>query len=205
MLFMSITEQQFFNASKIIGCKISAIKAVYEVEAAGRGYLPDGRVKILFEGHRFWKRLSKVGKVPDTELVKQAKLHPNVLYKKWDKTQYKGGAAEWDRMSEAMAICSALNVNPTIALDSASYGSFQIMAENHLLCGYANSHEMLAAYNSKGEAEQLDSFCRFVKSTGLDDELRDKNWAKFAEGYNGTSYRENNYDKKLAAADARYS
>jgi len=74
MLFMSITEQQFFNASKIIGCKISAIKAVYEVEAAGRGYLPDGRVKILFEGHRFWKRLSKVGKVPDTELVKQAKL-----------------------------------------------------------------------------------------------------------------------------------
>jgi hypothetical protein len=200
-----ITEQQFFNASKIIGCSISAIRAVYDVEAAGRGYLTDGRVKILFEGHRFWKRLSKVGGVTDIVLQQQAKLHPNVLYKNWDKKQYKGGAAEWDRMSEAIALCSELNVNPIIALDSASYGSFQIMGENALLCGYANSQEMLAAYNSKGEAEQLDSFCRFVKATGLDDELRAKNWAAFAKGYNGTSYRENSYDKKLAAADKKYS
>lgn len=202
---MAITEQQFFNASKIIGCKISAIKAVYEIEAAGRGYLADGRVKILFEGHRFWRQLSKVGNVPDKELAKQSKAHPNVLYKTWDKTQYKGGSAEWDRMSEAMALCSELNVSPTIALDSASFGSFQIMGSNAELCGYANSHEMLAAYNTKGEAEQLDSFCRFVKSTKLDDELRDKNWAAFAKGYNGTQYKLNSYDTKLAAADARFS
>lgn len=199
-----LTEQNFFNAAKIIGCKISAIKAVYEVEAAGRGYLSDGRVKILFEGHRFWKALKKAGADPQKFIAANQK-YKNVLYEFWDKKQYKGGTGEWDRMSQAIEICKALNVDPVLALNSASYGAFQILGENAVMCGYANSHEMLAAFNAKGEAEQLDAFCRFVKSKKLDDELRAKNWPAFAEGYNGTAYRLNNYHTKLAAADLRFS
>ena len=194
-----ITEQQFKDAAAIIGCETAAIKAVYEVEAAGRGYLPDGRVKILFEGHRFWKQIVKSGADP-VKFISLNKEYSNVLYKKWDKKQYLGGAKEWDRVSKAIEVCNKLNLAPELALDSASYGSFQIMGENSALCGYATAHEMLAAYNNVGEQEQLNSFCRFVKSTGLDDELRSKNWAAFAQGYNGTAFRENKYDVKLATA-----
>jgi hypothetical protein len=199
-----ITEQHFFNAAKIIGCKISVIKAVYDVEAGSQGYLLDGRVKILFEGHRFWKAVAKAGGKPDT-FIKNNKNYANVLYKDWDKSQYKGGAGEWDRMSQALEVCKELLLPTTLALDSASYGSFQIMGENAKLCGYADSQAMLAAYNNGGEAEQLDSFCSFVKSTKLDDELRAKNWAGFARGYNGTQYAKNRYDLKLEAADKKYS
>lgn len=199
-----ITEQEFDDAANIIGCAVSSIKAVYEVEAAGKGYLPDGRVKILFEGHRFWKQLVKNGVNPTNHISNNPK-YSNVLYQKWDRTQYKGGAAEWDRVSQAIEVCVSLNLSPVLALNSASYGSFQIMGENSYLCGYNDSQDMLAKYNSGGEGEQLASFCRFVKSAHLDDELIAKNWVAFAKGYNGSQYALNHYDTKLAAADKKYS
>lgn len=194
-----ITEDEFKDAANIIGCETNAIKAVYQVEAAGKGYLPDGRVKILFEGHRFWKQLVKAGIDPVT-FISANKQYSNVLYQKWDKKQYKGGTKEWDRMSEAIEVCTQLNLSPELALDSASYGSFQIMGSNAELCGYNSAQDMLTKYNEGGESEQLQSFCRFVKATHLDDELRDKKWVKFAEGYNGTSQALNNYSGKLEAA-----
>ena len=61
-----ITEQEFKEAADLIGCDIPAIKAVFDTEAAGAGFLRDGRVKILFEGHRFWKQLAKAGFDPTT-------------------------------------------------------------------------------------------------------------------------------------------
>lgn len=194
-----ISEQQFKEAAGIIGCDTAAIKAVYEVETAGRGYLSDGRVKILFEGHRFWKNLEKAGANPKL-FIDENYFYSDVLYKDWDSDKYKGGEAEWARMSKAIEVCTKLNVSPIIALDSASYGCFQILGENCKLCGYATSQEMLAAFNNDGEAEQLNAFCRFVIAVKLDDELRLKNWAKFAQGYNGSRYRENMYDAKLNKA-----
>ena len=199
-----ITENEFKVAADLIGCEINVIKAVYYVEAAGRGYLPDKRVKILFEGHRFWKNLQKAGADPQA-FIKANPGYSNVLYKFWDKKQYKGGAFEWMRMSLAIEVCNKLGVPTECAMDSASYGSFQILGENSVACGYATAHEMIAAYNNGGEAEQLNSFVRFVKATGLDDELRAKNWAAFAKGYNGTAFRLNKYDTKLANQYLKYS
>lgn len=199
-----ISELEFKDAATIVGCEVACIKAVYEVEAAGRGYLPDGRVKILFEGHRFWKILRSLG-VKGKALEQASKKYPNVLYQKWDKKQYKGGPAEWDRVSQAYLVCELLGVPASNALEAASYGSFQIMGENAELCGYFNAHEMLSAYNNGGEQEQLNSFCRFVKNTRLDDELISKSWAAFAQGYNGTAFRENKYDVKLSAAYEKFT
>lgn len=205
----TLTDQHFRNAAYQLNCEIAAIRAVYHVEANGSGYLDDGaikgqrddqdRVKILFEGHRFWKQLVRLGKNP-AEFIAMHPEYVNVLYKDWDKTQYRGGSAEWDRMSMAMEVCSKLGVAPEAALDSASYGAFQIMGENAQLCGYATAQEMLAAFNLKGEEEQLMAFCRFVKSKLLDGYLRARNWAKFAEGYNGSAFRKNAYDVKLINA-----
>jgi N-acetylmuramidase len=54
------------------------------------------------------------------------------------------------------------------------------------------------------EANQLDSFVRYVLTNGLAKHLRNKSWAAFAEGYNGKDYKINNYDKKLAAAYKKF-
>lgn len=204
-----ISEQEFLNVANELKCEVAVLKTVYKVEANGSGFLDDGlikgehdsedRVKILFEGHRFWKALSKIKGI-DIEgfLAKEEnREYKNVLYKFWDKKQYKGGEAEWKRMSKAIEVCNKLNVSTDLALDSASYGSFQIMGENHDLCGYASSHEMLADYNKRGEIAQLESFVKFVKSKNLVRYLISKNFPKFAEGYNGSAYRENQYDVKL--------
>ena len=199
-----LTEKDFKEAADLIGCAVSCIKAVYEVEAAGRGYLPDGRVKILFEGHRFWKILLKLG-IAEAKIQAVSFKYKNVLYKNWDKTKYKGGKAEWDRMAQAYMVCDELGVTRSVAFQAASYGSFQIMGENFAACGYTDAQAMLAAYNNGGEAEQLRSFVRFVKAKKLDDELRAKNWDKFAEGYNGTGYRENKYHIKLKTAELKFA
>jgi hypothetical protein len=55
---------------------------------------------------------------------------------------------------------------------------------------------------AESEANQLEGMINFIKSAKLDDELRAKNWAGFARGYNGSGYRANQYDTRLAKAYA---
>lgn len=198
-----LTKEQFASAATLINCEVAVIKAVYDVEAAGQALLKDGRIKILFEGHRFWRQLVKSGKDPQAILSKHPELS-NVLYRTWDRTNYKGGTGEWNRMSLAIQACQLAGVPSELALRSASYGAFQIMGENCLKCGYDSAHEMIFEYNKGGEGEQLDSFIRFVQSTHLDDELRTHKWAEFAEGFNGTAYKLNKYDTKLRNAYLKF-
>ncbi|AZA64465.1 DUF3380 domain-containing protein [Chryseobacterium carnipullorum] len=51
----TLTEQDYINAAKELGCEVAAIKAVAEVESRGSGFLSSGEPKILFERHRFYK------------------------------------------------------------------------------------------------------------------------------------------------------
>ena len=39
----------------------AVVRAVLQVESDGKGFLKDGRPKILFEGHIFWQELEKHG------------------------------------------------------------------------------------------------------------------------------------------------
>lgn len=194
-----IEQKDFQKAAQKIGCEVAAIKAVYQVETSGRGYLPDGRVKILFEGHRFWKSLTKAAKDP-MAFVQANQQYSTILYKNWNKAFYIGGVGEWNRMSKAIEVCKMIGADPELALDSASYGSFQIMGENSVICGYATAQEMLADFNTRGEIAQLDAFVNFVKSKKIDKHLVTKNWPAFAADFNGTAYRLNQYDVKLIRA-----
>ena len=52
----TLTAADFARAAKNLNVEIAAIRAVAEVEAAGAGFLPDGRPAILYEAHIFHKR-----------------------------------------------------------------------------------------------------------------------------------------------------
>jgi hypothetical protein len=187
---MNLKFSDIEHAAKLLGVQPCAVKAVVEVESSGSGFLPDGRVKILFEGHIFWKELRKRGIDP------AAHAAPDILYPKWDRSKYKGGAAEYERLDAAALI------NRDAALCSASYGLFQIMGFNHKACGFDTVQGFVDAQKN-GEAEQLQAFCAFIQSEKLGKFLAALDFAGFALRYNGPGYAENRYDEKLRRAYER--
>jgi hypothetical protein len=50
-----LNDNDLQEAAQLFNCDVPAIKAVAEVESSGDGFLSDGRVKILFEGLKFFK------------------------------------------------------------------------------------------------------------------------------------------------------
>lgn len=178
--------------------ELAAVKAVYKVESNGKGFVGD-QPKILFEGHVFWQRLKDLGLRPET----LARGNEDILYPKWTKEFYVGGGAEHGRLERAMAI------HRDAALESASWGLFQIMGYHWKRLGYASIDEFVALM-SEHESKQLDAFCRFINDKKdrsgrtLTRMLAEKDWSSFAYCYNGEGYRKNAYDDKLRDQYQRY-
>ncbi|AQR75000.1 N-acetylmuramidase domain-containing protein [Sphingomonas sp. LM7] len=168
------------KAADEIGCDVAAVKAVIDVESRG-GFLSDTRPKILFERHVFSKRTG--GRFDQS--------NPDISSTK--PGGYKGGAAEFDRLARAIAL------DRRAALQSASWGAFQIMGYHHEALGKPDVEDFCRGM-CNSEDDHLDAFVRFVKLNRLDDELRRRDWAGFARGYNGPAYLKNRYDTKMAAA-----
>lgn len=183
-----LTTSDFHAAAALLGVDVPTVMAVAEVESAGAGFLPDGQVKILFEAHIF-SRLTRGA---------YNRSHPEISSAGWDRTLYKGGAQEHTRLQAAVAL------DRNAALQSASWGMFQIMGFNYARCGFANVQEFVNAM-VRSEGEHLQAFCRFVRSMRLDDELQRRDWAAFAAGYNGASFAANRYDTRLAQAYTRFN
>ena len=182
------------EAAKAAEIKPCALWAVRQVESAGNGYLPDGRLKILFEGHVFWEQLKRFGIDPQ----KYARDNPEIVYPSGTKPHYKTGAGEHERLEKAKSI------HPEAALCSASWGAFQIMGFNHKLCGFDRVDQFVQKLQT-GFPAQLEAVIAFLKTRRLDRHLKadPPNWAAFAEGYNGKGYRRNDYDHKLQRAYAQ--
>jgi len=165
------------------------MEAVAEVESAGSGFLADGRVKILFEGHVFWRRLQAYGIDP----MQHVSGNGDVLYHLWTKRHYVGGAGEYDRLNRAARI------HEVAAYDATSWGKFQILGEHAVRLGYGDSVRF-AGQMALHEREHLDAFLRYCREYGLIDELRRQDTPAFARAYNGPRYTRNRYDEKIDRA-----
>lgn len=185
---MPISEQQFKLAAQILQCDVAAVKAVAEVESRGNGFDPEGFPKTLFEGHWFFKYTKG----------KYATSHPSLCYKTWTKAHYgKTWQVEKDRLSTAMTL------DRTSAMLSASWGGFQIMGFNFAQCGYKTVQQFVTDM-CKSEDAQLLAFVEIIKSFGLADELRNLDFDSFAYRYNGVDYKKNDYAGKLLRAYKKY-
>jgi hypothetical protein len=179
-----LTDDDFANAAQVLGCDVAAIHTVSDVESAGSGFLPapDNRPKILFESHQF--HLETVGKFDQS--------HPEISTPTWVRNYGAAGAHQYDRLEVAKSLDLAA------AFSSASWGRYQIMGENHRLCGWDDVAEFVSdMYDS--EANHLIAFTHYLQSTGIVADLAAHNWVSFALRYNGRGERANNYDGKLAA------
>lgn len=163
------------------------VLAVAEVESGGRKDLPDGRPQILFEAQWFHKF---TGGVYDTS-------HPNISSPTWDRTLYKGGALEYERLAEAEAL------DEDAALKSASWGLFQIMGFNHAAAGFPTVQGFVAAIRGDDDAD-MQAFINFVRSNpGMLEALRRRDDYTFARLYNGIG-QVDYYATKIAQARAHY-
>ncbi|WP_461043353.1 N-acetylmuramidase domain-containing protein, partial [Spirosoma harenae] len=50
---LRLTQADYEAAAALLRIPVAYVKAVRDVESNGFGYLPDGRITIRFEGHRF--------------------------------------------------------------------------------------------------------------------------------------------------------
>lgn len=191
----SLSPSALDRAAKDLGCELAALQAVVDVESSGRGFLSDGRVKILFEAHVFW-RYTK-GRYEST--------HPTICCRQWTKEHYaRGPTADERGDGELRRLELAEQLNRTAALMSASFGAFQLMGFNFALCGYTAVGAFCDGMRESA-AKQLQAFVAYIEHTGLADELRDRRWAAFARRFNGSGYRANLYDEKLALAYGRHN
>jgi hypothetical protein len=172
------------QAAARLQCESAAIWAVCDIESAGGGFLPDKRPKILFEAQLFARLTQHYWD----------QTHPDISSPVWNRALYGAtGAHQYDRLAQAMAL------DEDAALESASWGMFQVLGMNFAQCGFASVGAYVTAM-CQGEGAQLAAFCDFCRRGGLDRYLRAHDWTRFALAYNGPGEAANGYDTKLAAA-----
>ncbi|GLK63353.1 N-acetylmuramidase domain-containing protein [Paracoccus kondratievae] len=183
-----LTDIDVARVGRLIGVGEDEIRAVIEVETSGGGFDSQGRPKMLFEPHVFWRELGPGQKRTAAEASGMA-------YQRWGTKPYPKDS--YPRLALAMKI------DASAALRSASWGLGQILGSNHRAAGYPTPGDMVAAF-CDSETAHLEAMMNFIISEGLDDDLRRHDWSGFARGYNGAGYATHGYHTRLAAAFARW-
>ena len=165
-----------------IGVGEDEIHAILDVESRGRGFDKKGRVIMLFEPHIFYRELRR------DKAKRQKAVKAGLAYAKW-RSKYPKDS--YPRLTRAMKI------DREAAIRSCSWGLGQIMGFNHGMVGYPSAEEMVKAF-AADEDNQLEAIIDFIVKAGLDDEIRRRDWAGFARGYNGPGYKKHNYHGRLA-------
>jgi hypothetical protein len=211
-----ISEKAFQDSAKQIGCAVSVIKAVAEVESGSSGFLENGDLKILFEPYVFGRLTG--GKYKDkTVTITQTKkdahgkeypftfTYPLSLTGNWDihACHYGDPGIQWQKVQAAILL------DKNAAQESCSYGKFQVMGFNHDLAGYPSAEAMLNDFKIS-EDRHLQAFTYFIIKSGMAPDLISHNFKRFAIRYNGLGYdkhtptRLDDYDYLLEQAEKKY-
>lgn len=145
------------------------------------GFFTDGRPQILFERHVFQRLTGKRFDAtnPDVSGDTGRPYGPS-------------GSHQYDRLSEA------LGLDPTAALQSASWGIGQTLGENYTEAGFASPYDLVTAMFASEDAQIIGAANEMIH-TGCAKALAVHDWKAFARIYNGPGYAQNNYDAKLAS------
>lgn len=192
----TLSGSDLVKAAELLGVPVAAVATVAQVESSGHGFDATDKPAILFERHVFYKQLIKNGK-SDTDVASLAERMPNIVNQK--RGGYVGGSGEQGRFS------SACQIDETSAIESCSWGMFQIMGYHWARLGYTDAQDF-RLHMQESEGEQLQAFCKFILTDAdLLKALKEQSWDVFAQRYNGPAYKENLYDVKLARAFEKLS
>jgi hypothetical protein len=200
---MKLTNDDYTLAAVILGCDISIIRAITKIESKGNGFLSSGEVKILYEPFQFGRLTQH--KWNGAIFSFDGMAYPISLKGKWSVPACRYGS---ERIQHKK-LTFAKSLDNSAALQSCSWGLFQLMGFNYKLCGYQNVFDFVEAMNIS-EGKQLAAFCNFIVSVGLKEAFQSKKFKEIAIKFNGKSYHQNtpqiedDYDYKLSEADKQY-
>lgn len=185
---LPLTDADIAAAAKRLNVEPAVIAAVAEVESAGGGFLADKRPKILFEAHVFGRLTAH----------RHDASHPNISAPAWDRSLYgASGAHQYDRLAEA------IKLDRNAALQSASWGRFQILGQNYSIAGVPDVERFVAAM-CESENEHLKAFINFCSARDIIRYLAVHDWRSFTRVYNGPG-QVDYYAQKLAEAYRKHA
>lgn len=191
-----LKRQDLQQAADRLGVPLASVMAVNQVESRGEGFAANGRPVILFERHVMRRQLLAHG-VDEFTVGALSAARPGLV--NIQPGGYIGGTAEHQRLAQAQQI------HAVAALESASWGLFQIMGYHWQRLGYHDAQHF-ANTMALSEAAQLDAFVTYIETDpALHKALKGRKWAEFARRYNGPAYARNLYDVKLARAYAQFA
>jgi peptidoglycan hydrolase-like protein with peptidoglycan-binding domain len=175
-----LTEAQFVEAARTLGCETAAVKAVVATELGVRkAFDSNGRPTILFERHYFSRLTGRKFDKSDPDISNPT---PG---------GYGGFSEQYPKLERAKKL------DKSAALQSASWGAFQIMGANYHRAGFASVDDFVRAMSASLQ-DQVDAFVTFIKNDShLLNALRNRDWTMFAKTYNGPGYAANKYDTKM--------
>lgn len=200
---LGIEIEDYCLAAKNLACSVADIRAIDEIESAGSGFLTRSKIpKILFEGQVFYRIIKKNHGVAMAQ--KAAAIDGTICYAKWTHAHYIGREGEYVRLEKAIEICKRLGLPERYALMAASWGRFQILADNYKMVGFDSPEAMVEAM-FLDEDNHLEAFCKFIIAARIADDLRNHNWDVVARVYNGPGYAKQGYHIKLPRAWRKFN
>ncbi|MEP3278321.1 MAG: N-acetylmuramidase domain-containing protein [Stappiaceae bacterium] len=193
-MFSPVVHNEISDLAQEYDFEPAAILAIAAVESAGVPFWQvDGKnvPPMRFEGHYFHRFLQgrKLEKAVSAGLA-----HPRA-----------GGVCNPSSWSARYALLDrAIAIDEEAALMSCSWGLGQVMGSHYATLGFASPQAMVSTANT-GVTGQVELMIRFIDHNGLRTHIDARNWAGFARRYNGSGYRKNRYDVKMANAYARYT
>ncbi|MBS7253710.1 N-acetylmuramidase domain-containing protein [Flavobacterium branchiicola] len=190
-----VSDEDYKKLANELDTEEAAIYAVSKRESSGKSFtIQNGKEisKILYERHYMFRLLSsKYG-----ESFAKAKMETNPYLVNSTSGKYVYDSEGIKQQNEEIASHEKFNkarkIDEDIAIQSCSWGAFQVMGEyyNH---DYESPQEFEKAMNMC-EKQQLSYFKTFLLKvkTKAHKALKDKNWEKFTYWYNGANWKTNN-------------
>lgn len=172
----AITDKDIADLATKWKCHPAAIEAISDVESAGFGWFDDGRMKILFEKHWFYKLVAPGNrdKAVKAGLARKSWISPK-----------NGGYNDQKTASQRYSLLSrAIALDPEAAYQSISMGRYQIMGFNHKICKFVTAKEMFVLF-CDSEAYQLQAFANFMEAKKLVPAIREPDFNAVEQKYNG--------------------
>lgn len=211
-----VTNDDIESAAKDLKCEAGLIYAIARQESAHSSFVKIGErtvPTILYERHWFRKLTQPDRKSPSPYENKYYDIcgpayHKTKKIKNVSKDnrgkrittvevvdEVTGTAPiqdeiySWPGLPQYKRLAKAYQLDKSAALQSCSWGKFQIMGFNYRSAGYKDVFEFVKAMSS-GDPSHIKAFLKFAKSNNiLLSGLRDKDFEKIAEGHNGGSWK----------------
>lgn len=173
------------------GYEAAAVYAVGQVEGSGDGFDDNGFPDILFERHIMYGLL--VTKKGQAYADSQAKLFPNIVNPQRTPT---GGYGAFS--AQGTRLDAATRIDRDCALQSCSWGRFQVLGKWYTLLGYKTVQDFVNDMCAS-EKKQMDVFLKYCQKVApaAGQALKALDFKAFAIAYNGKST--NGYAPKILA------